>query len=47
VIVYEEGEGSVAAAINPDIMVRIFDSAEMRAVATEAGAKLRRAIESI
>lgn len=47
VIVYEEGDGAVVSAINADIMVRLFDSEEMKSVAGEVGAKLRRVIEAI
>lgn len=47
VIVYEEGDGAVVSAINPDMMVRLFDSDEMRSVAAEVGARLRRVVESI
>jgi uncharacterized protein (DUF302 family) len=47
VIVYEEGDGAVVSAINPDMMVQMFDSEEMRSVAAEVGTLLRRVVESI
>ena len=47
VIVYEEGEGAVVSAINPDVMVQIIDTETMKSVADEVGALLRKAIEAI
>ncbi len=47
VVVYEDENGAVVGAINPNMMVQLIDNPEMREVAREAGEGLRRAIESI
>jgi len=48
VIVYEEGDGSVVAAVDPVAMLGVLEGdAVVRVVATEAGARLRRVIASL
>ena len=47
VVVYEEGEGSVVAAINAEKMLSITDSSELDATARSVGESLQRAISSI
>jgi len=48
VIVYEEGDGSVVAAVDPVAMLGVLEAdAVVRVVATEAGVRLRRVIASL
>jgi uncharacterized protein (DUF302 family) len=47
VIVYEEGPGSVVAAMNPALMAAHFESEKMKEVAEEARARLTRALDAV
>jgi uncharacterized protein (DUF302 family) len=47
VIVYEGDEGTVVAAIDPKVMLGVVDNKELAAVALEAEARLRAAVESV
>ncbi len=47
VIVYEEGDGSVVAAVDPLGLLGVLDNPALREVAQEAEARLRRAIDKI
>ena len=48
VIVYEEGDGSVVAAVDPVAMLGVLEGdSVVRVVATEAGARLRRVIAAL
>ena len=47
VIVYEEGDGSVVAAVNPLSLLGVLDNPALRDVAQEAERRLRRAIDRL
>jgi uncharacterized protein (DUF302 family) len=47
VIVYEEGNGSVVAAVDPLRLLGVLDNPALKEVAQEAEAKLRRAIDKL
>ena len=47
VIVYEEGDGSVVAAVNPLSLLGVLDNPALRDVAQEAERQLRRAIDRL
>jgi uncharacterized protein (DUF302 family) len=47
VIVYEEGDGSVVAAVNPLSLLGVLDNPALREVAQEAERRLRRAIDRL
>jgi uncharacterized protein (DUF302 family) len=47
VIVYEEGDGSVVAAVNPLSLLGVLDNPALREVAQEAARRLRRAIDKL
>jgi uncharacterized protein (DUF302 family) len=47
VIVYEEGQGSVVSAMDPDLMSQVVDNPALAAVAVEARARLVRVIAGI
>ena len=47
VIVYEEGDGSVVAAVNPLSLLGVLDNPTLREVAQEAERRLRRAIDRL
>jgi uncharacterized protein (DUF302 family) len=47
VIVYEEGDGSVVAAVNPLSLLGVLDNPALREVAQEAERRLRRAIDKL
>jgi hypothetical protein len=47
VIVYEEGSGSVVAAVDPLRLLGVLDNPALKEVAQEAEAKLRRAIDKL
>ena len=47
VIVYEEGDGSVVAAVNPLSLLGVLDNPTLREVAQEAERRLRRAIDKL
>ena len=47
VIVYEEGDGSVVAAVDPLSLLGVLDNPALREVAQEAEARLRRAIDGL
>ena len=47
VIVYEEGDGSVVAAVDPLGLLGVLDNPALREVAQEAEARLRRVIKKL
>jgi uncharacterized protein (DUF302 family) len=47
VIVYEEGDGSVVAAVDPLSLLGVLDNPALREVAQEAETRLRRAIDRL
>jgi len=47
VIVYEEGDGSVVAAVDPLSLLGVLDNPALREVAQEAERRLRRAIDKL
>ena len=47
VIVYEEGDGSVVAAVDPLALLGVLDNPALREVAQEAERRLRRAIDRL
>ena len=47
VIVYEEGDGSVVAAVDPLSLLGVLDNPALREVAQEAETRLRRAIDGL
>jgi uncharacterized protein (DUF302 family) len=47
VIVYEEGDGSVVAAVNPLSLLGVLDNPALREVAQEAERRLHRAIDKL
>jgi len=47
VVVYEEAEGSVVAAVDPLTLLGALDNPRLREVAEEANARLRRAVEKL
>jgi uncharacterized protein (DUF302 family) len=47
VVVYEDGDGSVVAAVNPLGLLGVLANPALRDVAEEAEAKLRRAIDKL
>mgnify|MGYP000997863721 CR=1 FL=1 len=47
VIVYEEGEGSVVAAMNPSMMSDLFDNEEIRDVGNQVTEIMKRVLEQI
>ena len=47
VIVYEEGDGSVVSVVDPLQMLDVTNKPELREVAEEAKAKLKRAVDSL
>lgn len=47
VIVYEDGEGTVVSAIEPEAALGIVDNDALKKVAQEAGARLRRAVDAV
>lgn len=47
VIVYEDGPGSIVAAMNPSLMANFFAGEAMRSVAEDARARLTRALDAI
>jgi uncharacterized protein (DUF302 family) len=47
VIVYEEGEESVVAAFDPEVMMGIANNPALNEVAKEAKTRLRRALDSL
>jgi len=47
VIVYEEGDGSVVAAVDPLGLLGVLDNSALREVAQEAERRLRRAIDRL
>ncbi len=47
VIVFEEGEGSVVAAVDPLGLLGVLDNPALREVAHEAERRLRRAVDKL
>jgi len=47
VIVYEEGEGSVVAAVSPLSLLGVLDNPTLREVAQEAERRLRRVVDKL
>ncbi|RPJ45257.1 MAG: DUF302 domain-containing protein, partial [Candidatus Latescibacterota bacterium] len=47
VIVYEDGPGSIVAAMNPSLMANFFAGEAMRSVAEDARARLTRALDRV
>ena len=47
VIVYEEGDGAVVAAIDPITVLGIVDNMELESMAEQVNTKLRRVIDSL
>ena len=47
VVVWDEGDHRVVAAMEPRLMAQIADSTELRAVAEEVSARLRAALERL
>jgi uncharacterized protein (DUF302 family) len=47
VVVYEEGQGSVVSAMDPDLMSKVVDNPAMIALAAEARARLVRVVAGL
>ncbi|MCE1247447.1 MAG: DUF302 domain-containing protein [Firmicutes bacterium] len=47
VVVYEEGEGSVIAAMNPEMMSGLFDNEEIREVGEKVAAIMKSILEKL